>query len=83
MNNPCHTCLLVNNCTAICEAKENLQTLLKQTEQRYQFGVRYTNNPTTDYVKRYNFWRKLKRQNDEDMINIQVRARQLKQVDVL
>ena len=79
MQNPCKTCLLVNNCTVICEAKRNLQTLLKQTMHTYQTEIRFNNNPTTDYVRRYNFWQKLKLQNDEDMLRIILRARKLKQ----
>lgn len=79
MQNPCKTCLLINNCTAICEDKTNLQTLLKQAMHTYQTEIRFNNNPTTDYVRRYNFWKKLKLQNAADILRIKMRARKLKQ----
>ena len=80
MQNPCHTCLLINNCTAICEAKENLRTLLKQTVHTYQIGVRFDNTPSTDYIRRYNFWKKLQLQNNKDILRI-IRRRQRLQQD--
>jgi len=82
MNNPCKTCLLINNCTAICEDKENLQTLLKQTAGSYELGVRFSNVPSTDYIRRYNFWQKLNEENAEDMFRITLRARKLKQDNI-
>lgn len=76
MQNPCHTCLLVNSCTAICGPKQNLQSFLKQTVINYQ--RRLYNSSTTDYIRRYNFWKKLKLQNDEDMLRIILRRQKLK-----
>jgi hypothetical protein len=73
---------LINNCTAICEAKENLQTLLKKTVAKHHLGVRFSNNPTTDYVRRYNFWKKLKLENAADILHIKMRARKLKQDNI-
>lgn len=82
MQNPCRTCLLVTNCTAICEAKENLRTLLKQTLHTYQIGVRFTNTPSTDYIRRHNFWQKLKRENDAEIMQIRLRALKLKRDNI-
>ncbi len=82
MNNPCKICLLVNNCTAICEDKENLQTLLKQAIRTYRLGITHSNRPTTDYVRRYNFWQKLDKENDREMEQITFRAYQLKQDNI-
>lgn len=41
MKNPCKECLLINNCTAICETKKNFRTLLEN-------GIKnFTNNAKT------------------------------------
>jgi len=82
MQNPYHTCMLINNCTAICEAKENLRTLLRQTVHTYQIGVRFDNTPSTDYIRRYNFWKKLQLQNNEDMLRIILRRQRLQQDNI-
>jgi len=74
--------MLINNCTAICEAKENLRTLLRQTVHTYQIGVRFDNTPSTDYIRRYNFWKKLQLQNNEDMLRIILRRQRLQQDNI-
>ena len=79
MENPCKTCLLVNNCTAVCEAKENFQTLLKNAIKSH--GVWNWVNKIKDnhpQYKLYRKWLRYKTENDSDIAAITGRASRLK-----
>lgn len=75
MKNPCKECLLINNCTAVCEDKKNFQTLLKNAMQRYGYGFECRSK---EDHKRYRFWTYLKAENERDMLKIVSRATMLK-----
>jgi hypothetical protein len=75
MKNPCKECLLVNNCTAVCEDKTNFQTLLKNALRNYGFGFQVRTNQDRALHRR---WTKLKTENDLDMSRITGRAARLK-----
>ncbi len=74
MENPCKKCLLVNNCTAICEAKTNFKTLLNNAiKQNIGFNVR-----TSKHLALHRQWVELRTENNMDMANIIGRATRLK-----
>jgi len=76
MENPCKKCLLVNSCTAVCEDKTNLQTLLNRIMRQHGLGgwVHHISHPN----KLYLFWMNLKKENDLDVAVIVGRAERLK-----
>ena len=76
MKNPCKECLLINNCTAVCEAKANLDTLIKNAMQLYQYGFECK---TKEDRKRYKFWTRLMLENKRDVLKISSRSKRLKQ----
>lgn len=76
MKNPCKECLLINNCTAICEDKKNLNTLIKNAMQLYDYGLECRSK---EDIKRYDLWTKLRLENEADMLKIISRANSLKQ----
>jgi len=75
MENPCKKCLLVNNCTAVCEDKENFQTLLKFAIRQHGFGFKVRAGQDRALYKR---WMTYKTENDLDMARITGRASRLK-----
>jgi hypothetical protein len=76
MKNPCKECLLINNCTAICEEKNNLKTLIENAIQLYHFGLECKSKEDR---KRYGFWMTLRSENEKDMLKIVNRAERLKE----
>lgn len=76
MKNPCKECLLINNCTAICEEKKNFQTLLKNAMQRYGYGRNCTSKKDQ---KLYTLWIGLRVENEKDMLRIVNRSKMLKE----
>jgi len=75
VRNPCKDCLLINNCTAVCEDKENFQTLLKQAMRHNGFGLRVGSNQNRALYKK---WMTYKTENDLDIARISQRAARLK-----
>jgi len=75
MENPCKECLLINNCTAVCEDKENFKTLLTQAMRHYGFGFKVRSNQDRALHKR---WTELQIENNLDMSRITGRASRLK-----
>ncbi len=75
MNDPCKTCLVQVNCTAICEAKENFQTLLERAMGNFQLGFKVKGRQDRALFKR---WKTLDMENRLDMANILMRASRLK-----
>jgi len=77
MKNPCKECLLINNCTAICEDKENLQTLIRNAMQLYHYGLECRSK---EDQKLYIFWTSLRVENEKDMLRIISRDKRIKEV---
>lgn len=75
MNNPCNKCLLINNCTAVCEDKENFQTLLKNAMKLNGFGFKVRSNQNRALYKK---WMSYKTENELDISRITGRASRLK-----
>ena len=75
MKNPCKECLLINNCTAICEDKTNLKILTKNALQLYGYGLECKSK---EDQKRYKFWVDLSLENRADILKIYRRAERLK-----
>ena len=76
MKNPCKECLLINNCTAICEDKKHLETLINNAMILYDYGVKCESK---EDKKRYTFWSELRLENEVDMLKIFRRVERLKQ----
>jgi len=76
MKNPCKECLLINNCTAICEEKTNFQTLLRNAMVLYDYGL---GCKSKEDKKRYDFWSALRIENEVDMLRIFKRVERIKQ----
>jgi len=60
----------MNTCTAVCQDKENLKTLLNNISDRWT-GYRDSSN------KLYKFWLRMNMENDLDISNITGRASRL------
>jgi len=75
VKNPCKDCLLIINCTAVCEDKENFQTLLKVAMKQFGFGFKVSCNQDRALFKR---WAELKTENELDMVEIRERAASLR-----
>jgi hypothetical protein len=76
MKNPCKECLLINNCTAICEDKTNFQTLLRNAMVLYDYGLECKSKESK---KRYTFWSDLRLENEVEMLRIFRRVERIKQ----
>ncbi len=79
MNNPCKECLVQVNCTAVCEDKENFQTLLENALKSYGVWRWVNRNRSNDpLIQRYRKWLAYKQENENDMTRIVERANRLK-----
>ncbi len=76
MKNPCDECLLINNCTAVCESKINFQTLLAEAIRRYNFGRVVMSNEDR---KLHRLWIELRTESNFEISNIRLRAKRLKE----
>lgn len=75
MKNPCKECLLVNNCTALCEEKTNLSHLLSTAITNY---LKHGNFLDKNQVTLFNKYKKLDKENREDIATIHARTIRLK-----
>lgn len=76
MENPCSTCIVRPNCTAICFSKNNHTTLLKRAISNYGAINVLTNKV---YNKEYRKYLDLDRENHMDIMTIKNRSRRLKE----